>query len=66
MRPGNEGKHLLGVLGASLSPPDRIQYERSIEAVRLALDESSFANALAEGRALTLDEAIEYALSSEQ
>ncbi len=59
-------QHLLGVLGASLSPPDRIQYERSIEAVRLALDESSFANALAEGRALTLDEAIEYALRSEQ
>jgi tetratricopeptide (TPR) repeat protein len=58
-------RKLLKLLGASLAPPDRIQYDRSIEAARAALDQVVFAKAFAEGEAMTLDQAIEYALGGE-
>lgn len=53
---------LLGVLGAPLSPPDATEYERSKAAARAALDERAFEGAWAEGRAMTWERAVEYAL----
>lgn len=53
---------LLGVLGAPLSPPDAAEYERSKAAARAALDEKTFETAWAEGRAMTWESAVEYAL----
>lgn len=61
--------HLFGVtssareaLGAPLPPPERAAYERAVQTARGQLDEDAFAIAWAEGRALTLDQAIEYVL----
>jgi len=42
---------------------DRSNYERGVTAARFQLDEASFATAWAEGRALTMDQAIELAMS---
>jgi predicted ATPase/class 3 adenylate cyclase/Tfp pilus assembly protein PilF len=49
-------------VGSSLPPPDRAEYERNVAAARTALSEKTFAAACAEGRAMTLGEAINYAL----
>jgi tetratricopeptide (TPR) repeat protein len=38
------------------------EYERAVAEARAALDEAAFAAAWAEGRAMTLDEAVDYAL----
>jgi tetratricopeptide (TPR) repeat protein len=40
---------------------DRINYERAVAAARAQLDEATFAKAWAEGRALTLEQAVEHA-----
>jgi non-specific serine/threonine protein kinase len=50
-------------VGSVLSYPDRVEYDRYVAAVRAQLDEAAFAAAWAEGRELTLEQAIEYALS---
>lgn len=50
-------------VGSVLSYPDRLEYDRYIAAVRAQLDETAFTAAWAEGRELTLEQAIEYALS---
>ena len=44
---------------------DHSNYERSVTAARAQLDEATFAKAWAEGRALTMKQAIELALSDE-
>jgi len=44
---------------------DRTNYERSVTAARDQLDEETFAKAWAEGRALTMKQAIELAMSDE-
>jgi tetratricopeptide (TPR) repeat protein len=44
---------------------DRIEEERHVAAVRAQLDETIFAAAWAEGRTMTLEQAIEYALAAE-
>jgi hypothetical protein len=41
---------------------DRANYERCVSAVRAQLDEATFAKAWAEGHAMTLEQAVEYAL----
>ena len=43
-------------------PIDRIEYERSVAAVRAQLDEPSFNAAWEAGSTMTLEQAIEYAL----
>ncbi len=43
-------------------PADRGEYERSVAAVRSALSEEGYATARAEGQAMTLEQAIAYAL----
>jgi predicted ATPase/class 3 adenylate cyclase len=55
-------RSLLSVVGASLSPPDEIEYKRSIDAARVELSTALFEEALGEGRAMALEEAIDYAL----
>jgi non-specific serine/threonine protein kinase len=49
-------------IGAPLSPADRIELERHLETARRASGEEASAQALADGRAMTLEQAIEYAL----
>jgi non-specific serine/threonine protein kinase len=56
--------NLLSLLGASLEPSDRDEYERSVAAVRSGLGATTFAAACAQGKAMTLDEAVDYALGS--
>jgi len=49
--------------GAMLSPADRNEYERNVVAARAKLDETTFAAAWAQGRAMTLEQAIADVLS---
>ena len=60
------GEALRGAVGASVLPFYRADYERGVAAARDGLDEQSFAAAWARGRAMTLDEAVEYALEVEE
>jgi len=53
---------LLRVLDAPLSPPDLAEYEQSKTATRAVLADSAFAEAWAEGQAMSLEQAIEYGL----
>ncbi len=50
-------------IGAPLARVDRLDYDRNVAATRAGVDELAFATAWAEGRAMTLEQAIEYALS---
>lgn len=50
-------------IGAPLTPVDRVDYERDVEAARRALGEEAFAAAWAEGRAMELEQAVECALA---
>jgi tetratricopeptide (TPR) repeat protein len=49
-------------MGAALAPVDRAEHDRSVVAARTGLGEEAFAAAWAEGRALSLEDAIKYAL----
>jgi DNA-binding CsgD family transcriptional regulator len=48
----------------SLPLPDQADNEDAVTAIHAALDDKTFAAAWAEGRAMTLEQAVEYALSS--
>jgi DNA-binding CsgD family transcriptional regulator/predicted transcriptional regulator len=48
--------------GTRIQHADRIEYDRSVGLIRTQLNDVMMANAWAEGRALTLEQAIEYAL----
>jgi len=56
---------LLGLLGAVLAPPDRAEYEHILAVVRAGMNDQAFAEAWAEGKAMALEQVIEYALSNE-
>jgi len=56
---------LRDMLGLRPVPPDQEYHDQHIALTRARLGEAAFAAAWAEGRALTLDQAIEYALSAE-
>ena len=56
---------LLSTLGLSLDHPDQIEYNTCADAARTALGDKTFAAACAEGRAMTLEQAVEYALATE-
>ena len=47
----------------ALNPPDQAQYDASMSKTRAALTEEEFAAARAEGRSMTLEEAVAYAVS---
>jgi len=49
-------------VGAFVLPLYRAEYERGVAAVRSGLDEVAFSAAWAEGRAMTPEQAVEYAL----
>jgi len=49
----------------SLPLPDQTDYERSLASVRAALSDAAFAETWAEGRAMTLKRAVEFALATE-
>ncbi len=49
-----------------LPPPERADYERSVAAVRAGLTQAAFQVTWAEGRAMTLEEAIKYALEDDR
>ncbi len=57
------GEALVEAIGGRLPPIDRKFYERNVAAARAALDEAIFAAVLAEGRAMTLEAALAYALT---
>ncbi len=52
---------LFKATGAVMSPADRADYEHTLAAVRAQLGEEAFAAACAEGRTMTLEQAVEYA-----
>jgi hypothetical protein len=49
-------------LGAALYPVEQVEHERSLATVSTALGDEAFAAAQAEGKALSLEQAIQYAL----
>ena len=53
------------IIGAPVPPVDRAGYDSQVAAMRSQLDEARFAAAWAEGRAMTIEEAVEYALQAE-
>jgi len=50
-------------IGSPRSPIEQEQFDGEVTAIRSALGEAAFAAAFAEGRALTMEEAIAYALN---
>lgn len=50
------------VRGAGLSPFYRVDYERNVAELRTLLDQATYAKVWAEGRAMTMEQAIDYAL----
>jgi DNA-binding NarL/FixJ family response regulator len=52
--------------GLAASYADRIEYDRFIAVVRSQLDEDAFASAWAAGRAMTLEQAVNYALAEQE
>ena len=53
---------LLETIGAAMAPDDRIPYQRSVASARAKLREKAFVTARQEGRAMSMEEAIAYAL----
>ncbi len=53
----------LRMAGALITPVERADYDRNIDALRATLSKPKFTNAWAQGRAMTLEQAIEYAIS---
>jgi hypothetical protein len=52
-------------INSTLNGIELVEYEKEIAALRAGLDENKMQAAWAEGRALTMDQAIEYALQAE-
>jgi len=53
---------ILQDLGASLQPADKIEIDRYLDDIRTQLDERTFEKAWAEGRAMSLEDAVALAL----
>lgn len=53
---------LRGAIGAPMWPAERVDYERNMAAARAQLDEEEFERAWQEGRSMTIEQAIAYAL----
>jgi tetratricopeptide (TPR) repeat protein len=56
---------LRAAIGAPLPPADRAEHDRSVAATRIALGKEAFAAAWAEGRAMSLAQACDYALQEQ-
>ena len=46
-----------------MTATERIEYDENISTLRTQMEQSDFATAWAEGRAMTLEQAIEFALT---
>jgi hypothetical protein len=57
-------EELRAAMGALLPPAERAEHDRAAAAIRTALGAAAFAAAWAEGRAMSLDEAVADALES--
>jgi len=56
-------ERLRAEIGVAQDPPQRARYQRYVDAARVALrDEAAFECAWNDGRALTLDEVLRYAM----
>jgi tetratricopeptide (TPR) repeat protein len=55
---------LRAAIGIVLAPPERNAYERCVAAARARLDAETFAAIWAAGKAMSLEQAVEYALAS--
>jgi hypothetical protein len=55
-------EELFRTLSQKMQPVDQAEFDRNVTAARAQLDEAAFATAWAEGRAMSLPQAIEYAL----
>ncbi|HEU5101191.1 MAG TPA: hypothetical protein VFU22_19340, partial [Roseiflexaceae bacterium] len=55
---------LFDAIGATLASADQADYDRSVAMTRTQLDETTFDAALAEGRAMTLNQAVAEALEA--
>jgi ATP/maltotriose-dependent transcriptional regulator MalT len=53
------------VLGSFLDAPLQVEYDQELASVRTALDEEAFAAAVAAGRAMSMEQAIAYALGAD-
>ncbi len=56
---------LLEAMGIVMHPVERSEIDRDVAAVREQLDEATFEAAWAEGRAMSLEEAVAYALGED-
>ena len=52
-------------IGSVLHGPTRVEHDANVSAVRAHFDEATFAAAWAEGRAMTMEQAVAYALGEE-
>ena len=50
-------------IGGAMEPSDRVAYSRAIASVRSQLGKAEFENAWQEGRAMSMGQAIAYALN---
>ena len=48
-----------------MTPQERIEYDREVAGLRAGMDEKTFASLWAEGRSMTMEQAIEYALDED-
>jgi predicted ATPase/DNA-binding CsgD family transcriptional regulator len=55
-------ERLLQTMGATFQPADKSEIDGYLVAIREQLDEESFENAMAEGRSLTFEQAVSFAL----
>jgi hypothetical protein len=58
-------KSQLDFLGARLDYADHAEYERNLAAVRIQMEDDEFESAWAEGLAMTLEQAIDFALAAD-
>ena len=57
---------LLEAMGATMYPAEKMDYERILDSVRAQLDDARFQNAWAEGRKMTLEQAVANALGEDR
>jgi hypothetical protein len=56
---------VLQTMGAKLQPADQIEVDRYILAIRGQLDDRSYERAMAEGRGMSFEEAVSFALNDQ-
>ena len=59
----NQNQRTIGARGPATLENYQVQYQREVAAARAVLDDATFAAAWAEGRAMTLEQAVAYALA---